>query len=114
MLNRSKISLLITTIVQSVWLILILLNFQAIYLFTQGVPGAYPLAILGRIFLFFFPVELFCLIVDMVFLIADLKRSSNRTMLILSFIAVAAVFAFFCILKYCLHCYANAHLVGVV
>ena len=114
MMNKSKISLLITTIVQSVWLILILLNFQAIYLFTQGVPGTYPLAILGHMFLLFCPLELCCLIVDMIFLLIDLKHSPNRTKRIISLVVVVAVFAFFCVLKYCLHCYANAHLVGVV
>lgn len=114
MLRRTKISLLVTAIAQSVLLVLILLNFQTTWLFTQGVPYAYPLAIFGEIVLLFFPAELICLIVDMSFLAIDLKLSQNRTKRILSIIAVVAVFVFFCVLKYCLHCYGNDHLVGVV
>lgn len=109
---ESKKYFIITTILQAIFLLLIVLNFLCIWMFAIGVPYTYPFAILGYIFVVFCPVELFCFISNLVFEIKDLKVSRERRPIKIRIILTCVFFAFFCAIKIILSNYANV-LVGV-
>ena len=109
---KRNIPYFITAITQLVFLFCILLNFLCIWMFTVGVPYTYPLAILGNVLIIFLPIEVICLICNLIFLIKDRKQCSTKQNILKS-VYVCASFALLCLLKIILHYYAD-NLVGVV
>lgn len=110
---KIRISLVVTSVVQGVYLSFILLNFLFIYMFSVGVPYTYPFAILGSVMLKLCPVEVFCLIANVVFLIIDRKTLRRGKELLFVLIATILPFAFIIIIKIFQFQYADI-LAGVV
>ena len=109
---KSKISFICTTIIQAIYLLCIVLNFICIWMFTIGVPYTFPFAIIGHVLIFFIPVEFFCLISNLIFLIVDKKQHACQQTII-KVVCICTVFAFFCLIKIILYYYGN-NLAGVV
>ena len=109
---KSKKSFTITTIVQAIYLLCMILNFLCIRMFTIGVPYTFPFAIIGHVLIFFIPVEFLCLISNLIFLIVDKKQHACQQTIV-KVVYICAVFAFFCLIKIILYYYAN-NLAGVV
>lgn len=110
---KSKKSFKITTIVQVIYLLCMILNFLCIWMFTMGVPYAYPLAILGSLFILLFPIDLICLIFNLISTIRDIRASSERKQAIVRLILSGSFFVLLCAIKILLSLYGNV-LVGVV
>lgn len=110
---KSKKCFIVTTIVQAIFLLLIVLDFLCIWMFANGVPYTYPFAILGNLFVLFCPVELFCFITNLVLEIKDLKVSCERRPIKIRIILTCIFFAFFCAIKIFLYHYGDV-LAGVV
>ncbi len=104
----SKIVFLVTTISQAVYSLFIALNFLCIWMFTAGVPYIYPIAILGHVFLMFCPIELYCLIPNLIFLIKTMKSSPTRSQKVVAIILVFVPFILLCVIKVGLFFYANS------
>ena len=109
---KYKISFNITTILQSIYLFAIILNFLCIWMFTIGVPYTYPLAIVGNVFILLLPIDFVCLILNLVFLIID-KKEFNCRQFIVRIVCICIMFIFFCLVKIALYYYGN-NLAGVV
>lgn len=110
---KIRISLVITSVVQGIYLLFILLNLLFIYMFSVGVPYTYPFTILGSVVLQLCPVEVFCLIANVVILIIDRRTLKQGKKLLSVFIAAILPFALIIIIKYFQFRYADI-LVGVV
>ena len=109
---RSKISFIVTTIIQAIYFLCIILNFLCIWMFNIGIPYTYPFAIIGNVLIFFIPIEFLCLISNLIFLIID-KKQHTCQQTIIKVVCSCAVFAFFCLIKIILYYYGN-NLAGVV
>ena len=110
---KSKNSFKITTIVQGIYLLCMILSFLCIWMFTIGVPYTYPLAILGHLLILLFPIELICLIFNLIFTIMDIRALSERKQAIVRLILSGSFFVLLCAIKILLSLYGNV-LVGVV
>ncbi len=109
---KSKMVFKITTIVQGIYLLFIILNFLFIWMFNIGVPYTYPFAILGAIILLC-PIDLICLVFNLVFAIMDIRASSEKRQAIVRLVLSGSFFVFLCLIKILLYHYGNT-LVGVV
>ncbi len=110
---KSKTSFTITTVIQAIYLLFIILNFLCIWMFTIGVPYTFPFASLGCVLIFICPVEVFCFIINLIFVITDMKASYERRPIIVKIILACVLFVFLCLIKIVLYHYGN-DLVGVV
>ena len=109
---KRKTALSITTIIQLAYLLCILLNFLCIWMFNIGVPYTYPFAIIGHILIFFCPIEVFCLIPNLIFGVKGIKQNSRKQNIV-KLAYVCAFFIILCLVKIVLIFYGN-NLVGVV
>lgn len=109
---KSKIPFFITATLQLIYLFCILLNFLCIWMFTTGVPYTYPLAVLGYILLFFCPVELFCLVPNIIFLVKGIKAHTRRQNIV-RIVYICTFFVALVLIKIVLRYCGNAVLVGV-
>lgn len=110
---KTKILLPIAWIVQGIYIFLIGLNFLCTWMFDMGVPYVYPFAIVGQFLLFVFPVELFCLIGNVICLIRDAKTEPRPPKMTVRVAVTIGLFAFICVLKALLWNYGQI-LAGVV
>ena len=109
---ESKKAFIITVIVQTVYLLFIAMVFLCIWMFTVGVAYTYPFAILGIMFIFFCPIDLFCFISNLFFVIKDIKASFEHRQIVIRTIFACIFFVLFCAIKIGLFHYGDV-LVGV-
>ncbi|MBQ8432762.1 MAG: hypothetical protein IJX28_07740 [Clostridia bacterium] len=110
-MSSSRTSMMITTVLQGLYLLLIAMAFLFIFLFSLDVPYTYPFMMLGNTLVFLFPVEFVCLIVNAVFLGIDLRRHSVKKWRLP---AILFPFLLLCTLKILLWYYWNHDFVPMV
>ena len=103
----------ITAKVQGIYFICIILNFLCIWMFTIGVPYTFPFAILGNVFILLLPVELVCLIINLISIIIDIIVSSKKRQAFIRLILSGCIFALLCAIKILLYYYGDVLLLVV-
>ena len=98
-MKPTKTALPVTWFLQIVYTLLIGLNFLCTWMFDMGVPYVYPFAIVGQFLLFVFPVELFCLIGNVICLIRDAKTEPRPPKMTIRVAVTIGLFVFICVLK---------------
>ena len=111
---RSKESLVTTTIIQTIYLLGIALNYLFTWMVTIGVPYTFPFAIVGHILILLSPVEILCIIPNIVFLAKDIKVCDNRSKIIRRFVIAISFFVVITLLKVGLYFYGNKYLTLLV
>ena len=107
---RSKASWVITTIIQTIYLLGIALNYLFTWMVTIGVPYTFPFAIVGQVLILLSPIEILCIIPNIVFLAKDIKVRDNRSKIILRFVIAFSFFIVISLLKVGLYFYGSTYL----
>ena len=110
---RSKHVFTVTTITQVTYLLMIILNFLCIWMFDMGMPYVYPFAMVGHFLILILPVEIPCIILNLIFGIKDVKVYGRQQKLIARMVISCVFFVLLCVLKIALYHYGNI-LTGVV
>lgn len=102
---RVEKALRITIRIQTVFLVLMLLNLVCAWMGMMGVPYLTLLGIWSYMIIFLYPVEIFCFVANLICLIMDAKAPVARSKKIAAAVIVVGVFVTLCLFKGVLLCY---------
>ena len=111
---RNKAFFVITTRIQTIYLLGIALNYLFTWMVSIGVSYTFPFATFGHVLILLSPVEILCIVSNMFFLAKDIKVCDNRSKMIRRFVIAISFFVVITLLKVGLYFYGNKYLTLLV